>query len=335
MTTQAMFYEQIGNGDVQCHLCPHNCVLQDQERGNCDVRKNVEGTLMSENYGLCSTINFDPIEKKPLYHFYPGSHILSIGSIGCNLDCNFCQNCEISQTSIDQYITGQYYEPQEIIEIAQDHPENIGIAFTYNEPVIYFEYMLAIARLSHEKGMKNVMVSNGYINHAPLMEVMEYIDGFNIDLKAFTENFYRDVTKGTLEPVKETLKTIRQEGKHLEVTNLLIPSQNDDLANFIEMIFWIRDNLGSDTILHLSRYFPAYKSNIQKTSLGLLFNFCESARQHLDYVYLGNVTGSESQNTICNKCGKVAISRYTNFIQKNGIDDQGYCTHCQNKIVII
>ena len=332
--TQAMFYEEIGKGDVQCHLCPHNCKLSNEERGNCEVRKNVDGTLIAENFGICSSINFDPIEKKPLYHFYPGSHILSIGSIGCNLNCDFCQNCEISQTSIDQYISGQYYEPQEVIEMALDHPENIGIAFTYNEPIIYFEYMLAIAKLSHQKGLKNVMISNGYINHEPLIEIMQYMDGFNIDLKAFTQKFYRDVTNGSLEPVKETLKTIRSSGNHLEVTNLLIPSQNDDLSKFIEMIFWIRDNLGRDTILHLSRYFPAFRSSIQKTSLGLLFNFCETARQYLDYVYLGNVTGSESQNTICNKCGKIVISRYANFIQKNGIDADGYCTHCNNKIVI-
>ena len=178
------------------------------------------------------------------------------------------------------------------------------------------------------------MVSNGFINKEPLKEILPYIDGFNIDLKAFTESFYKKISKGQLEPVKESLIAIKRAGKHLEVTNLLIPSQNDDLENFTKMILWIREELGSDTVLHLSRYFPAYKSNIQKTSLGLLFNFCETARQYLDYVYLGNVTGSESQNTICNQCGKIVISRYGYFIQKNGIDSDGICTHCNNKIVI-
>jgi len=331
--TNGMFYEVLDNDVVQCHLCPHNCTIAPEQRGDCDVRKNVEGKLIAENFGLCSNVNFDTIEKKPFYHFHPGSHVLSIGSIGCNLRCNFCHNCEISHTSMDQYIAGQYYEPNEVIEMAMDHPENLGIAFTFNEPVIYYEYMLEIAKLSHKNGMKNVMVSNGYINEEPLAEIMKYIDAFNIDLKAFTDKFYKDVTCGDLEPIKETLKRIKAAGKHLEITNLLIPSQNDDLAIFTEMVLWIRDKLGKDTVLHLSRYFPAYKSNIQKSSLGLLFNFCETARQYLDYVYLGNVTGSETQNTICGNCGKVAVSRYGDFIQRNGVDSKGVCTHCSNKII--
>lgn len=331
---QALYYEEIGNGNVQCHLCPHNCVLSQEERGNCNVRRNVDGRLISENYGLVSFLQFDPIEKKPFYHFYPGSHILSIGGIGCNLNCNFCQNCEISQTTIDKYVSGQYFNPGALVDKCKDYPDNLGIAFTYNEPVVYFEYMLDVAKLSRERGMKNVMVSNGFINHLPLHEIMPFIDAFNIDLKGFTESFYRDITDGSLNPVKETLLSIKKEGKHLEITNLLIPSKNDDLIKFTEMIVWIREELGKNTILHLSRYFPAYKSDIQKTSLGLLFNFVETAKQHLDYVYLGNVTGSESQNTLCSDCGKIVISRYGHFIQKNGIDAKGICTHCHNKIVI-
>ena len=332
--TQALYYEKIGNGKVKCQLCPHYCVLKEDERGKCEVRKNINNKLITENHGLSSSIQFDPIEKKPLYHFYPGSHILSLGSVGCNLSCNFCQNCEISQTSVDQYISGQYYSPTEIIDIAADHPENLGIAFTYNEPTVYFEYMREIAFKSKDKGMQNAMISNGFINQAPLKDIIPLMDGFNIDLKAFTESFYKKISKGQLEPVKETLKTIRKSGKHLEVTNLLIPSLNDNLNTFTEMLLWIREELGSETVLHLSRYFPAYKSNIQKTSLGLLFNFCETAKQYLDYVYLGNVTGSESQNTICSDCGKIVISRYGYFIQKNGIDSDGICTHCNNKVVI-
>ena len=331
---QALFYEEIDKDKVQCHLCPHNCVINLQERGNCKVRKNINGRLIAENFGISSSIQYDPIEKKPLYHFYPGSHILSIGSIGCNLNCNFCQNFEISQTTIDRYITGHYHDPADIIDMACKYPENLGIAFTYNEPTVYYEYMYEIAKLSHQHGMKNVMVSNGFINPEPLLQIMPYIDGFNIDLKAFTQAFYRDVTKGNLESVKETLIRIKKAGKHVEITNLLIPSQNDDLSKFTNMVKWISNELGRATVLHLSRYFPAYKSNIQKTSLGLLFNFCETARQYLDYVYLGNVTGSESQNTICSNCGKIVISRYGFFIQKNGIDPKGVCVHCNNKLVV-
>lgn len=331
---QALFYEEIANQKVQCHLCPHNCILDVDERGNCDVRKNIKGRLISENYGLSSSIQLDPIEKKPLYHFYPGTQILSIGSIGCNLECIFCQNCDISQTNVDNFYSDHRHGPNEIVEMALGHPENLGIAFTYNEPTVYYEFMLEIARNSKEKGLINVMVSNGFINAEPLREIMPYIDAFNIDLKAFSETFYRDITKGHLKPVKDSLIAIKKADKHLEVTNLLIPSLNDDLKKFTKMVQWIREELGKNTVLHLSRYFPAYKSKIQKTPLGLLFNFCETARHYLDYVYLGNVTGCESQNTICSTCGKIVISRYGYFIQKNGIDSHGDCIHCKNKIVI-
>ncbi len=331
---QALYFEEIGDLEIQCHLCPHDCIIEPGERGLCDVRKNINGSLVSESYGLISSIHMDPIEKKPLYHFYPGSHILSIGSIGCNLNCNFCQNYEISQTSIDDYFTGQYYEPEEVVSMARDNSNNLGIAFTYNEPIVFFEYMKGIAKKSKDLGMKNIMVSNGFINQDPLNEILPLIDGFNIDLKAFSDSFYRNITKGRLDPIKNTLKAIKKAGKHLEITNLLIPSQNVKIAEFTEMVKWIRDELGSDTVLHLSRYFPMYRSKINNTPLELMFDFCETAKQYLDYVYLGNVTGCESQNTICGECGKIVISRYGSFIQKNGIDQEGKCIHCNNKIVI-
>jgi len=334
MMKEALHFEQLEGLDVRCHLCPHECLLQPNERGKCQVRQNKDGRLIAENYGLVSSMHLDPIEKKPLYHFYPGTHILSLGSIGCNLNCNFCQNCEISQTSVDQYLSGQFYDPDEIVEMALEHPENLGLAFTYNEPVIFYEFMLEVAKASNEKGLKNVMISNGFVQNEPLNEILEYIDGFNIDLKSFTNRFYKDVTKGKLAPVLDTLKAIRRSGKHLEVTNLIIPSQNDDVKDFVNMLSWMRDELGKDTILHLSRYFPAYKSNIQKTSLGLMFKLVETARQYLNHVYLGNVTGSDSQNTICGDCGKVVISRYGYFIQKNGIDNKGNCIHCNYKVVV-
>ncbi len=331
---QALYYKEIGHQRVQCQLCPHYCCLGLEEKGKCRVRRNINGTLTSENFGFCSSIQLDPMEKKPLYHFYPGSHILSIGSVGCNLKCNFCQNHEISQTSLDQYLSGKYYEPIDIISRAQEYPENRGLAFTYNEPTVYFEFMLETCKYSRELNMKNVMVSNGFINQEPLYELLTYIDAFNIDIKGFTESFYKKITKGSLQPVKETLLTIKRAGKHLELTNLLIPSENDNLKDFTKMLKWISVELGKNTVLHLSRYFPLYKSNIQKTPLGLLFEYCEHAKQYLDYVYLGNITGCESQNTICNTCGKIVISRYGHFIQRNGIDSEGNCTHCNTKIII-
>jgi pyruvate formate lyase activating enzyme len=332
MIKEALFYEQMDRGQVRCSLCPHLCLIQDQHLGKCHVRKNNEGKLLAENYGLTSALHLDPIEKKPFYHFHPGAHILSVGSVGCNLKCNFCQNCEISQTTVENYLKGQYYEPTDIVQIAQKQNENLGLAFTYNEPIIYYEFMLDIAKESKKAGLLNVMVSNGFINQEPLQELLPYMDALNIDLKSFNNRFYKNVG-AWLSPILDTLKTVKESDKHLEITYLLIPSANDDLSEFIEMLIWVREELGRDTVLHLSRYFPAYKSNIQKTSLGLMFNFCEKARQYLDYVYLGNVTGSESQNTICNSCGHLVVSRNGYFIQKNGIDNNGNCNHCKNHII--
>jgi pyruvate formate lyase activating enzyme len=223
----------------------------------------------------------------------------------------------------------------DVVEKNKAEPESIGLAFTYNEPTIYYEFMLETAQQSKASGMKNMVVSNGFIQHEPLMQLMPYIDAFNIDLKAYCKKFYSNVVDGRLEPVLQTLKTIRNSGKHLEVTFLLIPPLNDDPRKFKAMVSWISDELGKQTVLHISRYFPAYKSSIPKTGVELLFSFCETARAYLDYVYLGNITGSESQNTMCSQCGKIAISRFGNFIQKNGMDHQGRCVHCKNQIVII
>lgn len=335
MLKEANFYAKLINEDVQCHLCPHGCLIKADDRGKCQVRRNVKGTLVSENYGLVSSIQSDPIEKKPFYHFCPGAKILSIGSVGCNLKCNFCQNCEISQAKVDDFVGGEFYEPMDVVERAKAEPESIGLAFTYNEPTIYYEFMLEAAQQSKACGMKNLMVSNGFIQQEPLLQLVPYIDAFNIDLKAYCKKFYSEVADGMLEPVLQTLKTIRNSGKHMEVTFLLIPTLNDDARKFKSMVSWIRDELGKQTVLHISRYFPAYKSRIPKTGVGLLFGFCETARAYLDYVYLGNITGSDSQNTICSQCGKIVISRYGYFIQKNGIDHQGRCVHCKNQIVII
>jgi pyruvate formate lyase activating enzyme len=335
MLKEASFYAKLINQDVQCHLCPHACVLHPDDRGKCQVRRDLEGKLIAENYGLVSSIQLDPIEKKPFYHFCPGSKILSIGSVGCNLKCNFCQNCEISQTTVDDYLRGHFYEPNDIAEKAKKEADNIGLAFTYNEPTVYYEFMFEVAQITKASGMKNLMVSNGFIQREPLLQLIPYIDAFNIDLKAYCKKFYRNIGDGRLEPVLETLKAIRKSGKHLEVTFLLIPSLNDDVRKFKSMVSWIRDELGKQTVLHISRYFPAYKSRVPKTAVGLMFSFCETARAYLDYVYLGNITGSDSQNTICSQCGKIVISRYGYFIQKNGIDQQGRCVHCNNQIVII
>jgi len=225
---EARYYNSVHNEKVKCELCPHFCELENGKLGICKIRSNINGKLYCTNYGLLTAVNMDPIEKKTLFHFFPGHQILSIGSNGCNLKCKCCQNWEIAHTSTKNYHNFKKTETQELIQIAKNRIGNIGIAYTYNEPITWFEYMTDIAISIKKAGLKNVLVSNGYINQQPLNELIEYIDAFNIDLKAFTEEKYQYIALAKLNPVKETIKTIVKSGKHIELTNLVIPGFNDD-----------------------------------------------------------------------------------------------------------
>ncbi len=328
----ALFYKKLDHSRVQCLLCPYNCILADGKLGICGVRRNRGGVLYNETYGKVSSLHFDPIEKKPLYHFFPGSIILSIGSIGCNMKCSFCQNYEISQTTIDDFRWLKHYSVDEIVDIATDKAGNTGISYTYNEPIINYEYMLEIATKIKEKNIYNTMVSNGYINPEPLKKLIPVIDAFSIDLKAFTDDFLKKYTKSTLRPVLETLKILHQNGKHLEITNLVIPTLNDDPLTFEKMIDWIYKELGEYTVLHLSRYFPHYKMNIPSTPESTLKRLYNIANEKLHYVYLGNVAGSEGQNTYCPACHHLLISRFGYYTSKTGITDDGKCKKCGHVI---
>jgi pyruvate formate lyase activating enzyme len=285
----AHYYKKLEESAVQCTLCPHKCKLLPGQTGICHVRSNRQGELQTENYGKVSALHLDPIEKKPFYRFFPGSYILSLGTVGCNLQCQFCQNCEISQTGINDFPWAKDYTPDEIVKKALEISNNIGIAFTYNEPTVFYEYMLDIAKISKNRGLKNVVVSNGYINKSPLKELLPWIDAFNIDLKAFTNEFYKKQTHSQIQPVKDTLVAIRNSGKHLEITNLIIPGLNDDEQEFTEMVEWISTQLGKESILHLSRYFPRYKMAIPSTSETVLRKLYSIAKSHLKYVYIGNI----------------------------------------------
>ncbi len=286
--------------------------------------------LIAENYGKVSALHFDPVEKKPLYHFYPGRIIFSIGSTGCNLHCQFCQNSEISQTSPEDFYPAQEYAPRDLVSLALQRKENIGIAYTYNEPAVWFEYMLDIASLSSAAGLKNVMVTNGFINTAPLDQLMPFMDAYSVDLKAFTEDFYRRITKAKLEPVKESLRHIRRAGRHLEVTNLVIPGLNDDDGTFEDMCRWIAGELGPETVLHLSRYFPTYKMSIPGTPLMTLIRLHELAVKYLDYVFIGNITLPEGNDTLCRNCKHLVISRKGYLTNVEGLDNEGRCKNCGN-----
>ena len=331
---EAGFYIPTEENKVKCELCPHNCVISTDNYGICNVRKNENGKLITSNYGVVSSIGFDPIEKKPLYHFYPGSEILSIGSLGCNLKCKFCQNWQISQCSIEDFGRGTViYSPEQIVELAKSRKSNIGVAYTYNEPTVFYEYMLDTAILAKENGLKNVMVSNGYINKEPLQELLKHMDAFNIDLKAFSEQFYKEYTKSSLEPVKDTLKDIAKAGKHLEITNLVIPTLNDDESEFESMMQWIEKNLGDEVIMHISRYYPSYQLDIDATSVNKMLRFEEIAKKYVKYVYLGNVLVSNDNNTYCPECNELLIQRTGYTTKIISVDNKGKCMKCGARIL--
>jgi pyruvate formate lyase activating enzyme len=329
----ATYYEEVYRYQLRCNLCPHNCMIGDGKTGICHVRRNIKGELFLETYGMVSSMGLDPIEKKPFYHFYPGQLIFSIGSYGCNLSCKFCQNHEISQCVPSNMQKQKIYSPAEIVELAGRKRSSIGIAYTYNEPVVWFEYLMDIAELSGLNGFKNVMVTNGFINSRPLENLLEVIDAFNVDLKGFTEDFYLTQTMSKLDPVKQNLLQIRKAGKHLEITHLLVTGKNDDVKDFTNMVKWINDELGADTILHLSRYFPNYKMFEPPTSPQMLSLFYDIAKQYLKYVYIGNLASAEGQNTFCPACNRKVIERNRYMTKITGLTKEGNCKNCNHHIL--
>ena len=272
---------------VICKICPHQCHIDENKIGFCRARSNKKGVITAINYGLITSISMDPIEKKPLYRFFPGSQILSVGSFGCNLRCSFCQNYQISMAGIKDIQTRKV-SPQELVSQALELKDqgNIGIAYTYNEPLVGYEYVRDCAVLAREKGLKNVLVTNGYVCAEPLKEILPYIDALNIDLKGFTEEFYHKVS-GDLETVKRSIK-LASENNHIEVTTLIIPGENDSEDEIRRMSQWLA-SIRPDIPLHLSRFFPCYKmTDRNPTEVASVYALAEIARESLDYVYVGN-----------------------------------------------
>lgn len=331
---EALYYSKIDNHKIKCELCPHNCILKNNQFGICKVRINKNGKLISQNYGVVSSIGFDPIEKKPLYHFYPGSQILSIGSLGCNLQCDFCQNWQISQTSVEDSKRGnQIFRSDKIIDLALSKEKNVGIAYTYNEPTVFFEFMLEVAKKAKHNELKNAMVTNGFINQEPLNELNKYVDAYSVDLKAFNNKFFVKYTKSQLEPVKETLKNIVKAGKHLEITNLVIPGLNDSPEEFELLIKWINENLGKDIVLHISKYYPTYKLKIEPTSIETMLELNNIANKYLDHVFLGNVLLPDSNNTSCPNCNEILLKRTGYLTQKHSVNSVGDCIKCGTHVL--
>lgn len=312
---EALYYEKLKE-KVHCHLCPHNCLIAEGKRGNCCVRENKGNKLYSLVYGKACSAAIDPIEKKPLYHFIPGHSSFSVATVGCNLHCLHCQNSEISQP---QSIIGEDLTPEEIVSLALDKGCK-SIAYTYTEPTIYYEYALETAKLARKKGIKNLIVSNGFINEEPLKELCKYLDGANIDIKGFTEEFYKKVCCAKLEPVLNSVKILKEKRVWLELTNLIIPTLNDNLKTIGEMCKWIKDNLGPDVPLHFSRFFPYYKlKDINPTSAETLVKARDTAKKiGINYVYIGNIFIDGADNTYCPKCGELIIERAGfNILQNN------------------
>jgi pyruvate formate lyase activating enzyme len=318
------------NGKLECLLCPHFCKLTSGRTGICGVRKNTGKKIELMTYGILSGYSLDPVEKKPLYHFFPGHNILSIGSFGCNMRCDFCQNFHISQKVPESLVPEMTIN--KIIKDALSTDKNIGVAFTYNEPIIWIEYIRDVAQLAKKEGLYTVMVSNGYVNPDPLDEIIEFIDAFNIDLKAFNEKFYSVLTGAKLEPVKNSLKQIARSGKHLEITTLIIPGQNDDKHEMKIQSEWIADELGKDVPFHLSKYFPTYKRDNPPTPEGTLEKLFDIASENLDYVYMGNTRSVKGQNTSCNTCGTEVTIRSGYKTRLVNLDEDGKCTECGNQI---
>jgi pyruvate formate lyase activating enzyme len=316
---------------VQCELCPKVCLIEPGQSGECRVRINIDGVLRTVVYGFPCTINIDPIEKKPLFHFLPGTGILSIATVGCNLHCLNCQNWDISQANPEE--TPAYIAPpQKIVEITRKK-RCPSLAYTYSEPIIYYEYTYDTAKLARQANIRNVLVTAGYINEEPWKRLLEYVDAANIDLKGITDDFYRRVCSATLKPVQQALVIAKASDILVEVTNLIIPTLNDNPEEIRDLARWIRANLGRDTPLHFSGFYPRYKmQHLPPTSLEKLEEAREIAiSEGLDYVYIGNVRSKEGENTYCPGCKNLLIERKGYTILQNRLKD-GHCPDCRKEI---
>lgn len=312
------------DGKVQCRLCPHECSIGAGKRGLCLVRSNRDGVLYADGYGLISSSHIDPIEKKPLYHYRPGSTIFSIGGWGCNLRCSFCQNWSISQKPA---LSGFACSPGQMVDAARASGCS-AIAYTYNEPLISIEYLCECASLAHDAGLQNVAVTNGYIAKEPGRAVIDVMDAFNVDIKSMGDDFYSRNCGGTLEPVLGFCRMVGQAGRHIEVTNLVIPGENDSISNFVTLAEWVALNLGRHVPLHFSAYRPEYKMANPATGVQVLRSAYDSAREYLDYVYLGNVpAGNCGQDTLCPVCAKRLIARSGYAAEICGVN-RGVCLSC-------
>ena len=316
---------------VQCELCPKRCLIKAGQSGECRVRINIDGVLRTVVYGFPCSINIDPIEKKPFFHFLPASTTLSLATVGCNLHCRNCQNWEISQCNPEDS-QAVFCPPERLVELTKNY-NCPSLSYTYTDPVIYYEYTYDTAKLARDSNIRNTLVTAGYINPEPWKKLLNYTDAARIDLKGITDDFYRQVCSATLKPVQDSIVLTRANNVHLEIINLIIPTLNDQPEQIRQLVRWLKANLGSDIPLHFSRFFPQYKmQHLPPTSLTTLDSAREIAiSEGLDYVYIGNIQSRQGQNTYCPGCKRLLIERSGFTVLQNQLKD-GRCPDCSKEI---
>ncbi len=328
---EAMFYKNVDAQTVRCQLCPRECIIPERKRGFCRNRENRGGKLYSLVYGKPAVVDIGSIEKAPLYHFIPGHFRLCLTCASCNLRCRHCQNWHLSQRSFEE-LNYYSFNPIDIVKHARNH-NLFSISFTYTEPTVYYEYLYDISLIARENGMKTSIVSNGYINPEPLLKLLTVLDAVKIDLKGFSETFYREVCSATLKPVLDSLLTVKKENVWLEIVNLIIPTLNDDPKMIDEMCRWIKKNLGEDTPLHFTRFSPNYKlTHLPPTPISTLESAYRIAKSNgLRYVYIGNVPGHIYNSTFCPSCNQRVIHRdHFDVFEMNLVN--GKCKFCNFSI---
>ncbi len=328
---EARYYKKLPDKEVECGLCPRACRLGDKERGYCGVRENRDGTYYTLVYGKPCSVNIDPIEKKPFFHVLPGTTALSLATAGCNVNCKFCQNWEISQVRPEQ-VDAMDFPPRKVVETAE-HYRCPSIAYTYTEPTVFYEYMYDTAVATRIRGRRNVVVTGGHIKPEPLADLVKVVDAIKVDLKSFSPQFYKDYVRGDLQPVLETIKGVAKSGRWLEIVYLVIPTLNDSQDDIRRMSRWIVQEIGPDVPLHFSRFYPMYLiKNLPPTPLSTMEEARRTALgEGIHYVYIGNAPGLKAEDTVCPKCRTTLIERYAYSVQVKALD-KGRCTNCQTPI---
>ncbi len=334
MKKEALLYDKI-DGTVNCKVCARKCVIPEKKFGFCGTRENSDGTLYTLIYAEASSMAVDPIEKKPLFHFYPGTTVFSMGTVGCNFRCKHCQNWTISQATLDEIPTEKVI-PEKAIKLTKDYGCK-SIAWTYNEPTIWLEYTYECAKLAKKDDIKAVYVTNGYMSEESFEMMKPYLDAANIDLKAFSDEFYREISSARLQPVLDTIKRMYENKIHIEVTNLIIPTCNDSEEDIRALVKFMVDELGEEVPLHFTRFFPYYKmSHLPSTPLKTLEKARDIAKEAgMRYVYVGNVLSHPGENTYCYNCGELLIKRMGFEILQMNLKNRRKCPNCNSKIDIL